>query len=140
MGIMIDFGFVMGMAPGHEWSLERAPFKLTRECIEVLGEDSSPVFHEFQRLFVAGFEAARANSQIALGLVEIMMYRSNFPCFSGTRYGGGVALKKFQERLMLDVPNRKIKKKALELIDVSIGHVGTYLYDQFQLKSNGLAP
>ena len=140
--IMIDFGFAMGMAPGHEWSLERAPFKITKEYIDVLGGSSpeNPVFKEFQRLFVAGFEAARSNSQIALGLVEIMMYRSNFPCFSGARYGGGVALKRFQERLMLDVPNRKIKRKALELIDGSIGHVGTYLYDQFQLKSNGLAP
>lgn len=145
--IMIDFGFAMGMAPGHEWSFERAPFKITKEYLDVITCDTastnpqdSSVFKEFQRLFVAGFEATRANSQMALGLVEIMMYKSNFPCFSGARYGGGVALKRFQERLMLDVPNRKIKRKALELIGCSIGHIGTYLYDQFQLKSNGLAP
>jgi len=87
--IFIDFGFAFGMAPGHEWSLERAPFKLTQDYIDVMGGEHSSTFADFKRLFVAGFEAARANSQIALGLVDIMMYQSNFPCFSGARYGGG---------------------------------------------------
>lgn len=114
--IFIDFGFAMGMAPGHEFSMERAPFKLTADYVEVMGGRKSACFAEFERLFVAGFEAARANSQVALGLVEIMMYKSNFPCFTGSRYGNGISLKKFEDRLMLDVSDAKIKKKALHLI------------------------
>merc|ERR1712100_98591 len=53
--IHIDFGFAMGMAPGHECSFERAPFKLTQDYIDVMGGADSPCFAEFKRLFVAGF-------------------------------------------------------------------------------------
>ena len=114
--IFIDFGFAMGMAPGHEFSLERAPFKFTKDYLDVLGGVNSSCFSEFKDLFVNGFEAARNNSQIALGLVEIMMYKSNYPCFSGARYGGDKALRRFEKRLMLGVPDDKIKKRAEALV------------------------
>jgi phosphatidylinositol 4-kinase len=135
----IDFGFAFGMAPGHEWSFERAPFKLTKDYIDVMGGTSSESFKEFQKLFVDGFKAARNNSLSALGLVEIMMYKSNYPCFSGTRYGNGVALKRFESRLMLDVPDSKIEQKALQLVNNSVGSHGTKLYDIFQNHTNGYA-
>ena len=64
----------MDMAPGHEFSMERAPFKLTQEYLNVMDGLKFECFTEFKRLFVAGLEAARANSQTALGLVEIMMH------------------------------------------------------------------
>lgn len=137
--IFIDFGFAMGMAPGHEFSFERAPFKLTQDYIDVMGGINSECFAEFKRLFVAGFEAARANSQIALGLVEIMMYKSNYPCFSGPRYGGKKAIIGFQNRLMLHTPDEEVKQRALQLIESSMMHSGTWLYDRFQLYSNGYA-
>jgi hypothetical protein len=35
--IHIDFGFVLGIAPGGSFSLETAPFKLTPEMVEVRG-------------------------------------------------------------------------------------------------------
>ncbi|KAL7470903.1 hypothetical protein ACHAXS_011189 [Conticribra weissflogii] len=137
--IHIDFGFAFGMAPGHEWSFERAPFKLVKDYIDVMGGTNSQAFQDFQKLFVDGFKAARSNSLTALGLVEIMMYKSNYPCFTGPRYGGGVSLKRFEKRLMLDVPDDKIEKKALKLISSSIEHKGTKVYDVFQHYSNGLA-
>jgi len=137
--IHIDFGFAFGMAPGHEWSLERAPFKLTKDYIDVMGGTSSESFKEFQKLFVNGFKAARSNSLTALGLVEIMMYKSNYPCFTGTRYGGGVSLKRFEKRLMLEIPDAKVEKKALQLINSSIDSTGTKVYDGFQNWSNGYA-
>lgn len=114
--IFIDFGFAMGMAPGHEFSFERAPFKLTKEYVEVMGGLNSEGFNEFKRLFVTGFELARKNSLIGLGLVEIMMYKSNYPCFTGWRYGNGVALKRFEKRLMLGIPESRVKAKAEALI------------------------
>lgn len=137
--IHIDFGFAFGMAPGHEWSFERAPFKMTRDYIDVMGGTGSDCFKEFKKLFVDGFKAARSNSLTALGLVEIMMYKSNYPCFTGTRYGGGVSLKRFEKRLMLNVPDSKVEKKAEQLITSSIDHYGTKLYDIFQKQSNGYA-
>lgn len=135
--IFIDFGFAMGMAPGHEFSFERAPFKLTQDYVDVMGGKGSDCFKEFKRLFAAGFEAARANSQIAVGLVEIMMYKSNYPCFSGPRYGGDKALINFQNRLMLRTPDKDIRRRALGLIEDSIESYGTWIYDRFQLFSNG---
>lgn len=137
--IHIDFGFAMGLKPGHEFSFERAPFKFTKEYVEVLGGVGSECYKEFERLFVAGIEVARKNSQIALGLVEIMMFKSNYPCFSGSRYGDGKALINFQKRLMIDVPEDKVKARALELIRRSRQHFGTYLYDVFQKATNGYA-
>ncbi|GAX10642.1 phosphatidylinositol 4-kinase A [Fistulifera solaris] len=137
--IHIDFGFALGMAPGHEFSFERAPFKFTKEYVEVLGGVGSDCYKEFERLFVAGIEVARKNSQIALGLVEIMMYKSNYPCFSGSRYGDGKALTNFQKRLMIDVPDSQVKARALKLIRRSRQHFGTYLYDVFQHATNGYA-
>jgi phosphatidylinositol 4-kinase len=137
--IHIDFGFAFGMAPGHEWSMERAPFKLTKDYIDVMGGPYSEGFKEFQKLFVDGLKAARSNSLSALGLVEIMMYKSNYPCFSGPRYGGGVSLKRFEKRLMLDVPDHKVEMKARKLIKRSMDHKGTKLYDVFQYYSNGYA-
>ena len=137
--IHIDFGFAFGMAPGHEWSFERAPFKLTNDYIDIMGGTTSECFAEFRKLFVDGFKAARSNSLTALGLVEIMMYKSNYPCFTGPRYGGGVSLKRFENRLMLDIPDSKIDKKAQGLINSSIDSCGTKVYDIFQYHSNGLA-
>eukprot|EP00980_Cylindrotheca_fusiformis_P031427 scaffold26363_cov113-Cylindrotheca_fusiformis.AAC.1 len=135
----IDFGFVMGMAPGHEFSMERAPFKFPKEYVEVMGGLKDPCYKEFERLFVAGFKAARENSQIALGLVEIMMYQSNYPCFTGRRYGGGKSLRRFEKRLMLNVSDKNIEKRALNLIRKSYDHWGTNAYDKFQKYSNGYA-
>mmetsp|Transcript_6690 Transcript_6690/g.7580 ORF Transcript_6690/g.7580 Transcript_6690/m.7580 type:complete len:1193 (+) Transcript_6690:124-3702(+) len=137
--IHIDFGFAFGMNVGHEFTMERAPFKLTEEYVEVMGGTNDECYKEFVHLFVEGFKAARKNSQIALGLVEIMMYRSNYPCFSGRRYGGGQALRGFREKLMLDVPDNMVEKNAKALINKAKDHWGTRAYDSFQHRSNGYA-
>jgi len=137
--VHIDYGFCMGMCVGHEFTMERAPFKLTEEYVEVMGGANSEVYQEFKRLFVEGLVEARNKCQIALGLVEIMMYQSNYPCFSGRRYGGGKALKGFRERLMLDIPDDQVEAKAMRLIDRARDHWGTRAYDSFQQWSNGYA-
>merc|ERR1712232_1120069 len=54
--------------------------------------------------------------------VEIMMYQSKYPCFSGRRYGGGQALHGFRKRLMLDVPEYMVEKKVKALIKRSLGY------------------
>merc|ERR1712150_330996 len=117
--------------------MERAPFKLTQEYLDVMDGLKSDCFTEFKRLFVAGFEAARTNSQIALGLVEIMMYKSKYPCFSGSRYGGDAAIVGFESRLMLRTDKKDIPRKAPNLIQKSINSTGTSFYDNFQYMTNG---
>eukprot|EP00750_Incisomonas_marina_P010274 INCI16259.5.p1 GENE.INCI16259.5~~INCI16259.5.p1 ORF type:complete len:1873 (-),score=284.70 INCI16259.5:644-5869(-) len=44
MLVHIDFGFVLGHAPGGRFSLERAPFKLTAEMGDILGGPNSSLW------------------------------------------------------------------------------------------------
>uniref|UniRef100_A0A4W5LDX4 PI3K/PI4K catalytic domain-containing protein n=1 Tax=Hucho hucho TaxID=62062 RepID=A0A4W5LDX4_9TELE len=63
--IHIDFGFLLGIAPGGNWSLEsQAPFKLTKEMVEVLGGVQSPMFAKFVQLFAGGFVALQVRHLI----------------------------------------------------------------------------
>ena len=68
-----------------------------------------------------------------------MMYRSNYPCFTGFRYGGNVGLTRFRERLMLHVPEGDIDRRVRALVRNSYDHWGTNFYDIFQKMTNGLA-
>ena len=45
----IDFGFVLGHSTGKQIGglVECSNFKLTDEYVELLGGDSSPVYHKF---------------------------------------------------------------------------------------------
>jgi phosphatidylinositol 4-kinase len=44
--VHIDFGFLLGIAPGNAWSLETAPFKLTAEMMELMGGVEGTLFTE----------------------------------------------------------------------------------------------
>ena len=77
---MIDFGWVLGIAPGGAVSMEASvPFKLTSEMVEVMGGIQSDLFAEFVLLFVSGFLALQAQSHKIVTLVEIMAEQSGFP-------------------------------------------------------------
>jgi hypothetical protein len=142
----IDFGFVFGMRPGKDkvpytdFSFERAPFKLTSEMVEILGGKGSPLWKEFIQAMVDGFLAIRKQADVLLTLVEICGYRSMFPCFN--QPGGGVqrVLRELRQRLMLNVPDSAIPKKIEALANKSYQHLGTILYERFQLQSNKIQP
>ena len=81
--IHIDFGFILGIAPGGAFSIETAPFKMTNEMVAVLGDVHSKLFAEFTLLFCCGFLALQAQLQKIVSLIEIMCDDSPFPCFQG---------------------------------------------------------
>ena len=60
----IDFGFVLGKAPGGVASLEASvPFKLTREMVDVMGGPTAPLFTQtFVELCTAALQAIRARA------------------------------------------------------------------------------
>ena len=61
--IHIDFGFVFGIAPGGNFSLEMTtPFKLTEEMIDVMDGLRSSLFSEFVTLFCCGFLALQTHN------------------------------------------------------------------------------
>jgi len=89
---------------------------------------------------VDGFIAVRAKADVLITMVEIMGYKSMFPCFN--QPGGGVkrVIRELKERLMLSVPDSQIPKRVEALANKSLQHIGTVLYEKFQLRSNGIQP
>ena len=48
MQVHIDFGFLLSNSPGKNIGFESAPFKLTREWVDVMGGTASPWFGCFK--------------------------------------------------------------------------------------------
>jgi phosphatidylinositol 4-kinase len=49
--IHIDFGFILGISPG-KINFETAPFKLTKEYIEILDGEQSSLYYYFKTLLI----------------------------------------------------------------------------------------
>jgi phosphatidylinositol 4-kinase B len=132
----IDFGFILGIAPGGKFSIETAPFKLTQEYADVLDGVGSPMWEQFVDSMCYAFLEARENSTALFCLVETMMVRSKFPCFQTM---GRSALKLFKDRFRLDLKDSEVRTFVRDLASRSLRSRGTYIYDLFQRKSNGIA-
>jgi phosphatidylinositol 4-kinase len=135
--IHIDFGFLLGIAPGGAFSLESAPFKLTEEFVEVLGGLESPLFGEFVKAFTTGFLALRANAENIIETVQVLATNSPFPCFAGR--DTGAIMDKLRARFRADLPLKDFVQHCLDLIVGSYGAYGTKQYDNFQWLSNGIS-
>ncbi len=68
-------------APGKQFSMEKAPWKLTKEMAEVMGPRTSPDFVEYTRQCTAALIVARKHAKQAVTMMEIMMHHSNYPAF-----------------------------------------------------------
>ncbi len=78
--IHIDFGFMLQSSPG-KISFEGAPFKLTKEYVEIMDGLSGQSFKYFKNMLASGLFEIRKNLDEILILVEIMMKHSKLPCF-----------------------------------------------------------
>jgi phosphatidylinositol kinase/protein kinase (PI-3 family) len=72
---------MIAAAPGKQFSMEKAPFKLTEEFVQVLGGRYTPEFTKFARLLRKGFVCARKHAKEVITLMEIMLHESTYPCF-----------------------------------------------------------
>lgn len=133
----IDFGFVLGMAPGGAFSLETAPFKLTDEFVEVLDGLESPLFGEFVKAFSTGFLALRANAENIVETVQVLSVNSPFPCFAGK--DSAAIIDRLRYRFRADLNSKEFVQHCLDLIIGSIGHFGNRQYDSFQWMTNGIS-
>jgi phosphatidylinositol 4-kinase len=136
--IHIDFGFVFGIAPGGNFSLEMAtPFKLTEEMIEVMDGLRSSLFSEFVTLFCCGFLALQAHYDTFVTLVEVTSRGSTFPCFDGRDTAD--IINKMEERFCPDLSQEESVAHVLDVIKEAVGSYGTKQYDYFQYMSQGIA-
>ncbi|CAH0473382.1 unnamed protein product [Peronospora belbahrii] len=79
--IHIDFGFILGIAPGGRFSLETAPFKLTGEMVDAMGGTQSDYFKAYVIFLIQGFLALQQHADSILMMIAIMAHESSCPCF-----------------------------------------------------------
>ena len=135
--IHIDFGFLLGIAPGNAWSLETAPFKLTAEMMDLMGGTESPLFTEFVTLFICGFLALQAHEDTFLTVIEITARGSSFPCFQGKDIESILA--GLRSRFASHLSREETVLRVLKLIKASYNSYGTVQYDKFQNLTQGIA-
>jgi phosphatidylinositol 4-kinase len=139
--IHIDYGFILGIAPGGSFSIETAPFKLTPEMVEVMGGVDGALFDEFAALFAGGFFALQLNVERIMALVEIMAEQSRYPCFQAT--DRSVILQRLRARLLpggrLPVSKVDTVAFALDLITQSYNSITTLQYERYQNFTNGIS-
>ena len=133
--VHIDFGFMFSNSPGGNINFEAAPFKLTREFVEVMDGEDSECFGYFRMLVLRGFlEARKGLSKVRL-LVDIL-FRSeeNMPCF----LGGEASISQLEERFMADLAENDLVERVMEMVDESIDNWRTVEYDNYQRITNGI--
>ncbi|GMF40164.1 unnamed protein product [Phytophthora fragariaefolia] len=133
--VHIDFGFVLGIAPGNTFSLETAPFKLTPEMVDVMGGEG---FDRYLQLMAQGLLALHLEAPQLLSLVYLSSKDSSFPCFKGCSRARIV--RRLSRRLCIGWSVQDVERTAARIVDKSNGHRGTRQYDWFQKISNGILP
>ncbi|XP_024378951.1 phosphatidylinositol 4-kinase beta 1 isoform X2 [Physcomitrium patens] len=134
--IHIDFGFMLSNSPGGV-NFESAPFKLTRELLEVMDSDAEGTASEFYDYFkvlcIQGFLTCRKHAERIILLVE-MMQDSGCPCFKG----GPRTVQNLRKRFHLSLTEEQCVSSVLELIAKSLDAWRTRQYDYYQKVLNGI--
>ena len=127
----IDFGFCFDIAPGGV-RFERAPFKLTKEMVAVMGHSTeTQSFRWFEELCIKAFLASRQYVE-TLAHIVVCMLDSGLPCFKPE------TIQHFKERFVLDKSEREAAEFVRFLIKKSYANYSTKVYDQFQQATNGI--
>ncbi|TDH64978.1 uncharacterized protein CCR75_000595 [Bremia lactucae] len=134
--IHIDYGFLLGIAPGGMLSIETAPFKLTAEMVETMGGQDSEGFKEYVTLCTRGFLACQQHCDEICDLVDVMSRQSPYPCFLGI--DADYVLLRLRSRFKLTLSKQETVAYALSLIRKSNNNYSTRQYDNFQRMTNGI--
>ena len=128
--IHIDFGFFFLSSPGKNAGFESAPFKLTREFVELLDGTNSHLFRSFRELCFKTFIALRRRCMEIILLVEMLKNgNEDLKCFRGRPDD---AIQQLRDRFRLDLNDRACKEYVNCLIDDSIENWRTDWYDRYQ--------
>jgi len=128
--VHIDFGFLFLSSPGKGIGFESAPFKLTREMVELLGGPNSRFFIKYRELCVRTFMELRRHQHRLVMLVEMLISgNEDLPCFCGK---ANIAVKLFKERFKLHLNDNACRAYINGLIDASVDSWTTRWYDRYQ--------
>ena len=133
--IHIDFGFLLNKSPGNI-KFEKAPFKLSKDFIDLLGGIQSKYFFTFQELFYKGFKAIRENYDTIILFVEL--YCDLFNDLISFHDKNDI-LNNLKEKFLLYTKNdEELNIKCNEIILNSIDNWRTKAYDEFQRYCVGI--
>ena len=137
----VDFHFMLSHSPGGI-SFEAAPFKLSRELLEVMDTDGdgspSDAFNYYKVLCIQGFLALRKQADRLLHLVDMAAHSpgaASFPCFRG---GAPRALQHLRRRFHLAATEEQCVEVVLTLVGDSLDAWSTRQYDTYQRIANGV--
>ena len=136
--IHIDFGFILGISPGGNLNFENAPFKITKDYVNLMGGVDSSIFCYFKSLFIRGLFVARKNMDIIANLIEGMGVGVAMPCFNGRNLKEIIS--NFKERCFFRYSEAEIVPQVNNLFDKAVNSWRTTQYDYFQKLSNGIQP
>jgi len=136
--IHIDFGFILGISPGGNMNFENAPFKMTRDYINLMGGIDSSIFCYFKSLFLRGLFAARRKVDVIANLIEAMGLGVPMPCFNGRNLKE--IINAFKERCFVKYSEVEIVPLVNNLIERSVNSWRTTQYDYFQKLTNNIQP
>ena len=136
--IHIDFGFILGISPGGNLNFENAPFKITRDYINLMGGIDSSIFCYFKSLFLRGLFAARKKVDVIANLIEAMGQGVPMPCFNGRNIKEIISA--FKERCFVKFSEVEIVPLVNNLFDRSVNSWRTTQYDYFQKLTNNIQP
>jgi phosphatidylinositol 4-kinase B len=128
--IHIDFGFFFLSSPGKNSGFESAPFKLTKDFVDLIGGSHSHSFHRFRNLCYRTFLELRKNCfEITLLVQMLTEGNEDLSCFRGRPHD---AIRGIQERFRLDLSDKACQEYVNCLIDESIENWTTTCYDRYQ--------
>jgi len=128
--IHIDFGFFFLSSPGKNSGFESAPFKLTREFVEIMDGPTSRTFAKFRTLCLRTFLELRKHCfQITLLVEMLMQGNEDLPCFCGKPEE---AVRGLKNRFKLEWSDRACVEYVNYLIDESLENWRTRWYDTYQ--------
>ncbi|RLN49911.1 hypothetical protein BBJ28_00011518 [Nothophytophthora sp. Chile5] len=136
--VHIDFGFILGIAPGGRFSLETAPFKLTGEMVDAMGGTQSEYFKAYVIFLIQGFLALQQHADTILMMIAIMAQESSCPCFLSQNPRDILSTTK--QLFHLDFNQSQVIKYVISLVRRSHNSYRTRQYDVFQRMTNGILP
>ena len=134
--IHIDFGFILGISPGGNMNFENAPFKITKDYVNLMGGVDSSIFCYFKSLFLRGLFVARKNVDIIANLIEGMGIGVPMPCFNGRNLKE--IINNFKDRCFFKFSEVEIVPLVNNLFDKAVNSWRTTQYDYFQKLTNGI--
>ena len=135
--IHIDFGFILGISPGGI-NFENAPFKLTKEYVEIMGGIDSLYYQMYKDLMIKGMIICKKYVDDIINIAEIMSKGSKMPCFFKKNIDE--IFKSFRERFYADKKDEEFIKIVDDMIYASYDNFRTNQYDNFQKLTNGIIP